>query len=118
MLLRLWQWLVQRHSERTALEQELARRIDYLETELHRERERYSNLVERIAFPPAMPIQPPMSETTLAVPENAIRAEARRLSKLSKQRLDAQIQEMESRAASISERDAELSHRANEAVNG
>jgi len=108
-----WEWLAS--PRYTKLEQEQAKRIDYLEIELHRERENYRELMERIAFPkePSYPIAP--SGPFQSVPEtNKVQAEARRLSQLSKARLQEQIAEMERRAASISSRDEKLSREANE----
>ena len=107
-----WEWLTEyRYSP---LEQELARRVNYLEAELHREQERYRELVERVAFPQSnnhndVPQGPFQSVPTM----NKAQAEAHRLSQLSKQRLLDQIAEMERRAASISSRDEKLSREAN-----
>ena len=109
MLKRFWNWLTS--DEPTRYEQELQRRIDYLEIELHKAREQYREVMERIAFPPAYPIVPE-SGPFQSVPNNKVQAEAHRLSQLSKQRLAEQIVEMESRAASISSRDEKLSREA------
>lgn len=106
-----WEWLTQ--PKYSKLEQELAKRIDYLEGELTRERERYTQLIERIAFPPSYPIQAPSGPFQSVPNLNKVQAEANRLSQLSKARLHDQIAEMERRAASISERDEELSKVAN-----
>ena len=115
MLKRFWNWLVQDNSnEPTRYEQELQRRIDYLEIELHKEREKFRELMERIAFPQAYPIQETPAGPFQSVPtQNKAEAEARRLSQLSKARLQEQIAEMERRAASISSRDEKLSREAN-----
>lgn len=112
MLLKFWNWLTQDGPSR--LEQELARRIDYLEIELHNEREKFRELMERIAFPPEYQIsQVPTGPFQAVPPTDKVQAEARRLSHLSKQRLQEQIAEMERRAASISSRDEKLSREAN-----
>ena len=97
----------------TRLEQEQARRIDYLELELHKEQERYRTLMERIAFPPEHPIQQVPSGPFQSVAQNKLQAEAHRLSQLSRQRLQDQIDAMEKRAATISARDESLSAKAN-----
>ena len=107
-----WEWLTERRY--TKLEQELIRRVDYLDIELHKSREQFRELMERIAFPPSYPISDVPSGPFQSVPEtNKTQAEARRLSQLSKARLQEQIAEMESRAASISQRDEKLSREAN-----
>jgi len=114
VLVRFWNWLVTDNSnEPTRYEQELQRRIDYLEIELHKEREKYRDMMERIAFPPAYPIEPASGPFQSVPATNKVQAEANRLSQLSKQRLADQIAEMESRAASISQRDEKLSREAN-----
>lgn len=107
----LWEWFTA--PKYTLLEQELARRVDYLEAELKKERERYKDLVERIAFPPPLSQDIVPQGPFQSIPSNKVQAEAHRLSQLSKQRLQDQIAEMESRAASISKRDEELSKVAN-----
>lgn len=97
----------------TKLEQEQAKRIDYLEIELARERENYRTMMERIAFPPSYPIAPSTGPFQSVPIQNKAQAEANRLSQLSKRRLQDQIAEMERRASSISERDEKLSREAN-----
>ena len=106
-----WEWITQ--PKYTKLEKELARRVDYLEIELHRAQEQYREMMERIAFPPAYPIQEAQGPFQSVPIPNKAQAEAHRLSQLSKERLAAQIAEMESRAASISQRDEKLSREAN-----
>lgn len=114
MLIRFWNWLTKDNSgEPTRYEQELQRRIDYLEIELHKEREKYREMMERIAFPPAYEISQPSGPFQSVPMQNKAQAEANRLSQLSKARLAEQIAEMESRAASISQRDEKLSREAN-----
>ena len=112
MLKRFWDWLIKDTPSR--LEQEQARRIDYLELQLEKAHQEYRDLVERVAFPPSFNIPQAPSGPFQSVPSpNKTAAEAQRLSRLSKQRLEDQIAEMEKRAESISARDESLSAKAN-----
>jgi len=85
------------------LELYLTRQVSYLEAELNRERERYAELSERVMFPSTPPAYEPVPQGphTLDAQVSKEAAERKRLSDLSKLRLQEHIERQEARAAEL-----------------
>ncbi len=73
--------------ESTFLERELARQISNLESQLHREREKYDELVQRLLFPTDGPVVEQKNVSfSVPTPLPPVRERAKELSDLSRRR--------------------------------
>lgn len=73
--------------ELTSFERELVRQVSYLEGELHREREKYEELVQRLLFPANGPVVNQEGVSfSVTNPLPPVRERAKELSELSRKR--------------------------------